>query len=71
MYSHNTITIYYLIVKFYMFYKVYKFHFTFLHMDDVWSLNNSKFDDRDHIGDRILKKNDTKDRSASDINVHL
>jgi nitrogen fixation-related uncharacterized protein len=25
-------------------------------MDDVWSLNNSKFDDRDHIGDRILKK---------------
>jgi hypothetical protein len=39
-----------------MFYKVDKFHFTFLHMDDVWSLNNSKFDDRDHIGDRILKK---------------
>ena len=40
-------------------------------MVDVWSLNNSKFDDHDHIGDRILKKNDTKDRSASDINIHL
>ena len=38
-YSHNTITI-------------YKFHFTFLCMDDVWSLNNSKFHD---YGDRILK----------------
>ena len=45
-----------MLLKFYMFYKVDKFHFTFLHMDDVWSLNNSKFDDRDHIGDRILKK---------------
>ena len=55
LYSHNTITIYYLIVKFYMFYKVYTFHFTFLQMYDVWSLNNSKFDDDDHIGDRILK----------------
>jgi hypothetical protein len=55
LYSHNTITIYYLIVKFYTFYKVYTYHFAFLQMDDVWSLNNSKFDDHDHIGDRILK----------------
>jgi hypothetical protein len=39
-------------------------------MDGVWSLNNSKLDAHGHWWSN-LETNDTKDRSASDINIHL